>query len=116
MKFFNENGAWKKVSVVIGTIAALFTFYWQFNDRVDARIIEAVKITEHKFVSSLDKFQRQQDVRYWMQLRDMARIELQRIARGLAHHPNDPGLLSERDYWQEVYDRAARELDKILNP
>jgi len=124
---FNGNGLWKKIGMVVGTISAILIFYWQLGDRVQARIDTTVELSEiktttkiteieNKFVSSLDKFQRQQDTRYWMQLREMARIELARIARELIGNPNNTNLLSDQKYWQEVYDRATRELDKILNP
>jgi len=127
MVVFNGNGLWKKIGMVVGTISAILIFYWQLGDRVQARIDTTVELSEiktttkiteieNKFVSSLDKFQRQQDTRYWMQLREMARIELARIARGLIGNPNNTNLLSDQKYWQEVYDRATRELDKILNP
>jgi len=127
MVVFNGNGLWKKIGMVVGTISAILIFYWQLGDRVQARIDTTVELSEiktttkiteieNKFVSSLDKFQRQQDTRYWMQLREMARIELARIARELIGNPNNTNLLSDQKYWQEVYDRATRELDKILNP
>lgn len=116
MKFFNGNGLFKKTSIIIGILAGIFTFYWQVSDRIETSITKAVAASEVKIVSSLDKFQRQQDTRYWMQLREMARIELQRIERGLAHHPDDLGLKSEKQYWQEVYKKATIELDKLLSP
>jgi hypothetical protein len=127
MALFNGEGLWKKIGMIVGTISAILIFYWQLGDRVQARIDTTILLSETKtitkiveveneFVSSLDKFQRQQDTRYWMQLREMARIELARIARELIGNPNNTNLLSDQKYWQEVYDRATRELDKILNP
>lgn len=112
---------------MVGTISAILFLYWNLGDRVQAKIDTSIKVSETKtegkmsklennFVSSLDKFQRQQDTRYWIQLRDQAKIELDRIRRSLIQHPNDPNLISDREYWQEVYNRAIRELDKILNP
>jgi len=115
MKFFNGNGLFKKISVVVAILVGIFTFYWQASDRIETKINEAVASSEVKIVSSLSKFQRQQDTRYWMQLREMARIETQRIDRGLAHHPNDLGLKSEKRYWEEVYDKATKELNKLLS-
>jgi len=128
MGIFNgKGGIIAKASAIVGLISAILFLNWNVSDRVRAgdeaakkAAIEVAKAADEKleneFVASLSKFQRQQDMRYWMGLRDQARIELDRIRRGLIHHPNDPNLLSEREYWQEVYNRAIRELDKILNP
>lgn len=128
MKLFNGKGGMiAKITAVVGVVSAILFLYWNIGDRVQAKIDTSITfsetktenkivIIENKFVSSLDKFQRQQDIRYWMQLRDQAKIELDRIRRGLGHHPNDPALISDKAYWQEVYNKASRELDKILNP
>jgi len=128
MALFNgKGGVIAKASAVVGLITAILLLNWNVTDRVhkavdDAKAdaIEVAKAGDEKLeteiTASLSKFQRQQDTRYWIGLRDQAKIELDRIRRGLAHHPNDPNLLSDRAYWQEVYNRAVRELDKIINP
>lgn len=116
MKFFNGNGILKKIATVVAVISTVFVLYWKTSDRIEVKISEAVAASETRVVSSLDKFQRQQDTRYWLQLRDTARMELKRAERGLRHHPDDLTLLEEREYWRGVYEQAKEQLDKILNP
>lgn len=116
MKFFNGNGTLKKVAMVAAFISTVFVFYWKVSDRIEVKITEAVAASETRVVSSLDKFQRTQDTRYWMQLRDSARMELKRIERGLRHHPNDVSLLDEKEYWQDLYNQSKNKLDGLLNP
>jgi len=125
-KVQNGNGTLKKTLIVISIIGAFFTFYWQAGDRIDnergkaiaaveIRIMAEVDKADVKLIGMIDKQQRKYDIRHWSQERDRARIELRRIRRGLTHHPNDELLLEEKEYWQEMYNRANRELDKLLN-
>lgn len=128
MKVFNgKGGIIAKASAIVGLITAILVLNWNVSDRVragDERVkeeaIDAARAAdeklETKFVSSLDKFQRQQMTQYWMNIRDQARTQLRRINRELVSHPNDPFLLDEKAYWQELYNKASRELDKLLNP
>ena len=115
MKLFNGNGMVKKAGVVLGVVTSLFVFSWKASDRIDCRIADAVAASEERVASSLGKFQRQQDIRHWVQLRDMAKIELRRIDRALAENPGDLNLSADREYWQKAHDKGTEELYKILN-
>lgn len=127
MAIFNgKGGIIAKASAVVGLITAILLLNWNVSDRVravaeDAKT-EAIEVArdadeklESKFVSSLDKFQRQQMTQYWLNIRDQARTQLRRVDRELTNSPNDPFLLDERAYWLELYNRANQELNKLLN-
>lgn len=121
-----KGGIIAKSSAVVGLITAILLLNWNVSDRVRAvaedaktEAIEVARVAdeklESKFVSSLDKFQRQQMTQYWLNIRDQSRTQLRRVNRELTNSPNDPFLLDERAYWLELYNKATEELNKLLN-
>lgn len=135
MSLFNgKGGLIAKISASVGLVAAILVLYWQIGDRLDKRRGEAIAASEIKIMVEVNKAdvelanliedqrregqeqQRRNNLRYWTQERDRAKIELRRVQKGLVHHPNDRDLLEESEYWQEMYNQAKRELNKLLNP
>ena len=124
MKFFNGRaGTVGKVSAAVGMVAAILVLYWQLSDRVHAvadtakkDAIVVAKAEDAKIITAMTEDQQRNSTRFWMQQLKLAEIELRRIVRGLRHHPNDPDLLEEKDYWKEIKDQAKQALNKLLNP
>jgi hypothetical protein len=128
MKWFNgKGGVIAKATAIVTLVTGILVLNWNVTDRVKAgddrakkEAIEVAKAEDERletqFVSSLDKFQRQQMTQYWLNIRDQARTQLRRINRELSSHPDDPFLLDEKTYWQELYNKSNRKLDELLNP
>lgn len=124
MGLFNgKGGTIAKTSAVVGLITAILVLNWNVTDRVkavaeDAKkdAIAVAKTEDAKIIASQVEDQQRNSLRFWMQQRDLAKIELKRVRRGLVHHPNDLNLLEDLEYWQEMYNKANQELNKLLNP
>ena len=127
MKLFNGDGLWKKVSAVVGTIAAILVLSWQIGDRISKARAEDIAASEVKIMAEVNKAdvqlaglvyeqQRRTDLRHWTQERDRATIELRRIKKALSRNPNDLDLLEEQEYWKDIKKQAKEELNKLLNP
>jgi len=128
MALFNgKGGVIAKATAVVTLITGILVLNWNVTDRVRAgdekfkkeAVKEAVataKAEDNKIWTAQNDQHQKSSLRFWMQQRELAKIELKRIRRGLRHHPNDPDLTEDKEYWEEIKRQAQRELDKILNP
>lgn len=124
MKLFNgKGGIIAKASAIVVLISGILVLNWNVTDRVRAgdekskeEAIEVAKAEDQKLWTAQNEQHQKNSLRFWMQQRDLANIELKRIRRGLRHHPNDPDLMEDKEYWEDIKKQAKQEIDKILNP
>lgn len=121
MNWFNGNGTFKKVSIILALVTAFTALMWKFDDRVTTLVkaeVTAVKVEvtalETRTVASLEKFQDTQDIRYWSQRIQSLTDERYRLKREMRDDPDDQDLKDSYEYVKEELKKAKAKLEKLL--